>query len=156
MDRDFARFGLENETFDADYVADVEFFERLIFVNAHIVAAEIALHSSVVVHNVTETCLAHNALGHKSARDADFFALEFVVVCENLSCRGSAFVRGDFKRIFALLYEFVEFCDSDLAYLVDVYFFFLFGSIVADFFTHCISLYKKQYACRKTTGASAI
>ena len=62
MHGDFSRFGLENETLDADNITDVRLFERLVLVDAHIVTAEIALHSAVAVHNVAETCLAHYAL----------------------------------------------------------------------------------------------
>ena len=57
----FTRFGFEHKAFYADNIAHVSLFERLIFVDAHIVAAEIALHFAVAVHNMTETRLAHNA-----------------------------------------------------------------------------------------------
>ena len=92
MNGDFSRFGLEHKTFDADDIADVEFFERLIFVNAHIVAAEIALHSAVAVHDMTETCLAHNAFGHKSARNRHDLTFKLVVVCKNFAGSGGAVV----------------------------------------------------------------
>lgn len=61
MHGDFARLCLEHDAFYADDIAHVELFERLILVNAHIVAAEIALHSAVVVHYVSEARLAHDA-----------------------------------------------------------------------------------------------
>lgn len=92
MHGNLARFGLKNKALYADDVADVRLFEVLVLVNAHIVATEITLHSAVAVHDVAETCLAHNAFGHKSARDADFLALELVVVCKDLSCGCSALV----------------------------------------------------------------
>ena len=134
MNGDFARFGFENSALHTDDVADVEFLELRVLVDAEVFTAEINLQIAVAVGYMTETCLAHDAFGHKSARNGHVFAFVGVVI-GTYSARGrGAVVRHDFKRIFAVCDEFGEFCLSDLADFAYV----LLGCVVVTYFlTHC-------------------
>ena len=97
-----AGLGLKHLALYADNIADVPFLKRLIFLCAHIVAAEIALQFAVAVEDMTKARLAHNSLGYESARNADGLTLETVVIAVDLR-GGSSPVKGrNLKRIFSV------------------------------------------------------
>lgn len=75
---DLALLGAENLALDADDVADVELLVALVYVFADVVALDIELKAAVAVGHVREGRLAHDALRHHAACEADGLALELV------------------------------------------------------------------------------
>ena len=124
MNGDFAHFGGENETFDADDVSDVvDLFEVGIAFFAQIVAADVALNTAGVVHDMRKAGLAHDAFGQNSARNFHGFTLELRVVVDYFFAVGVAIVFHDFKRIFACRLKVRQFISSDFEYFVKFRFF---------------------------------
>ena len=137
---DLPRLSLEDGALHADDVADVQLFELLIVLRAHVVAAEIELQLAVAVRDVPETRLAHHALGHQPARDGHALSFVCVVVRADGARRRGALVGRELKRILARLFESGELVEPDLADFA----YLLFGRSGADGFScvvaHLISL----------------
>ena len=75
-----AALGAEHLTVDADNIADVVLLEAVVLLFIHLVLASVELDAAGLVLQIAEADLAHAALAHQAARDADLAALKCVEV----------------------------------------------------------------------------
>ena len=109
MHGNFARLRLEYVALYADYIAQIVilFKGRVIFF-AHVVAAHVNLDKSVIVLQVTERRLAHNAAGHKSARDTHFLILERREIFAYIRRARGYFVLYLYERVFVFVRQLLQ------------------------------------------------
>ena len=109
----FPCFCLEYEAFDADQVADVEFFECGISFIADVVTTYIRLDVAVSVLDVAEGRFPHDTFAHKSAGNGNVFAFQFVEVVFDFIAVMCYFAFCNFKGVFAFSLKLCQLFPSD-------------------------------------------
>ena len=86
VNRDLTRLCLEDETFDADEVTDVEEFLKdlvvhvLVLVGADVVTGDIHLDSALAILQLHKAGLAHDTAAHHTSGDDDLLLLPLLEV----------------------------------------------------------------------------
>ena len=73
-DAELTGLGAEHLAFDADDVAQVQFFKGCVGLIAQLVPADVELDIALVVPQMGKACLAHDALGHHATCQRHLFA----------------------------------------------------------------------------------
>ena len=159
-DRDLALLGAENLALDADDVADVELLVALVYVLTDVVALDIELKTAVAVGHVREGCLAHDALRHHAACEADGLALELVKMLVDVAGIVIALEANLLERVVARSLQLGQLLASDALELVQL----LCGLLVLllrlmlfchsfPIFLYHLSAFLRKRACKRNFSA---
>ena len=105
MDGYFAGFGLKYLSFDSKDIAYVIFLEILIALLANAVPGHICLDAALQILDIAERCLAHHALKHHPACQADRLSLHGFKAILNLLAVVCYFIFCYPKRILAIFLQ---------------------------------------------------
>ena len=111
----------ENDTLNAHYIAYIELLELLIFIDADVVAFNVYLYASLLVENVSETRLSHNAFREQSTGYTHVLSFKLAVSFDYIFRMMCLVVFDYLVRILPFAHKDLELISSLLDYGVDIF-----------------------------------
>ena len=119
---DLSGLGLEHLAADTDDIAYVIFLEGGVALLAHAVAGYICLDAALQILDITEGCLAHDALEHHASGDRHGLALELVIVVFDLGAVVGLVILCQYKGIVTRLLHSGQLLAAEPQYFIKILF----------------------------------